>query len=160
MFQLLPLLLTGLIETTLVAVPIMSKSESGRGGLIVNVASVLGLEPGPFAAVYSATKHGVVGFTRSLADPHYNNITGISYIAICPGATVTGLLDTFVGVDTFEMSKPISERIIKAKNQTAEECAEAMMQAIEKAENGSVWICDLGKCEKVEMHKYWSYILD
>lgn len=59
--------LIGLINTTMEALPYMDKSQKGRGGVIVNIASVLGLEPCPPIAVYSASKFGVVGFTRSLA---------------------------------------------------------------------------------------------
>lgn len=59
--------LIGLINTTMEAMPYMDKSQKGRGGVILNIASVLGLEPCPPIAVYSASKFGVVGFTRSLA---------------------------------------------------------------------------------------------
>lgn len=45
----------------------MDKTQSGQGGVVVNVASVYGLEPGPAFSVYTAAKHGVVGFTRSMA---------------------------------------------------------------------------------------------
>lgn len=59
--------LTGLINTTFEAWPYMDKTQTGRGGMVVNIASVLGLEPCPPIAVYSASKFGVIGFTRSLA---------------------------------------------------------------------------------------------
>lgn len=45
----------------------MDKTQSGQGGVVVNVASVYGLEPGPAFSVYTAAKHGVVGFARSMA---------------------------------------------------------------------------------------------
>lgn len=48
--------------------PYMDKSkEAGRGGMIVNVNSVTGLDPSPVFCVYSAAKFGVIGFTRSLS---------------------------------------------------------------------------------------------
>lgn len=59
--------LTGLINTTTTVLPYMDKSKEGRGGLIVNIASVTGLDPSPVFCVYSAAKFGVIGFTRSLA---------------------------------------------------------------------------------------------
>lgn len=46
---------------------VMSKANGGRGGLILNVASVAGLSASPGTPVYNATKHGVIGFTRSMA---------------------------------------------------------------------------------------------
>lgn len=45
----------------------MDKTQSGHGGMVVNISSVYGLEPGPAFSVYSAAKHGVIGFTRSMA---------------------------------------------------------------------------------------------
>lgn len=59
--------LIGLINTTLEVLPYMDKTKGGRGGVILNIASVLGLEPCSPIAVYSASKFGVVGFTRSLS---------------------------------------------------------------------------------------------
>lgn len=45
---------------------LMSKENGGNGGIIVNVASVLGFTVLPGTPIYNATKHGVIGFTRSL----------------------------------------------------------------------------------------------
>lgn len=59
--------LIGLINTTMEALPYMDKAQKGRGGVLLNIASVLGLEPCSPIAVYSASKFGVVGFTRSLS---------------------------------------------------------------------------------------------
>lgn len=43
------------------------QAQTGRKGSIVNAASIQGLRGFPFHAAYSATKHGVVGMTRSVA---------------------------------------------------------------------------------------------
>ena len=59
--------LIGLINTTMKALPYMDKTQKGRGGVLMNIASVVGLEPSPAVAIYSATKFGVIGFTRSLS---------------------------------------------------------------------------------------------
>lgn len=57
--------------------PYMDKTQSGHGGMVVNISSVYGLEPGPAFSVYSAAKHGVIGFTRSMA---VKNIYMLTYI--------------------------------------------------------------------------------
>lgn len=44
----------------------MSKANGGNGGIIVNVASVLGLTIIPGTPIYNATKHAAIAFTRSL----------------------------------------------------------------------------------------------
>lgn len=59
--------LLGLINMTMEVLPYMDKTQNGRGGVIMNVASSLGLVPCPAIAIYSASKFGVIGFTRSLA---------------------------------------------------------------------------------------------
>lgn len=57
----------GLIHATQTAVELMSIENGGRGGIVANVASVCGLDYIFGVPIYNATKHAVVGFTRSLA---------------------------------------------------------------------------------------------
>jgi NAD(P)-dependent dehydrogenase (short-subunit alcohol dehydrogenase family) len=57
------------------------------GGLIVNVASILGLHGEPALAVYSATKHAIVGYSRSLAEAVRED--GVRVTALCPGYVAT-----------------------------------------------------------------------
>lgn len=56
--------LTGVFNCCRVALPAMRAAGYGR---IVNVASAAGKEGVPGIAAYAASKHGVVGFTKSLA---------------------------------------------------------------------------------------------
>ncbi|KAA8586638.1 hypothetical protein FQN60_000474, partial [Etheostoma spectabile] len=59
--------LVGVISGTYLALEHMSKLSGGRGGVIVNTASMAGLGPLLSCPVYTATKHGVIGFTRAMA---------------------------------------------------------------------------------------------
>lgn len=56
----------GLINTSMVALNAMTKSNGGRGGIIVNISSTAGLVAIAGLPFYSASKHGVVGFTRTM----------------------------------------------------------------------------------------------
>jgi NAD(P)-dependent dehydrogenase (short-subunit alcohol dehydrogenase family) len=67
----------------------------GGGGAIVNVSSTLGLRGSPFAAPYSASKHGVLGLTRTAALEYATQ--GIRINAVCPGAIETPMME-----ETFE----------------------------------------------------------
>jgi 3-oxoacyl-[acyl-carrier protein] reductase len=58
-------------------------------GRIVNVSSTEGLAAGRSTSPYTVSKHGVVGFTRSLAVDLGRS--GVTANCVCPGATVTGM---------------------------------------------------------------------
>ena len=59
----------------------------GRGR-IVNVASTAAFQPGPYMAVYYATKAYVLSFSEALAQELSD--TGVTVTALCPGPTVSG----------------------------------------------------------------------
>lgn len=71
-----------------------------RWGRIINIASTAGLKGIPYVAPYVASKHGLVGLTRSLALEVAKQ--GITVNAICPGFVNTDL--------TRESAKRIVER--------------------------------------------------
>jgi 3-oxoacyl-[acyl-carrier protein] reductase len=61
------------------------------GGVIINMSSVAGLQAWSGTGTYSASKHGIMALTKSLADEgrSYN----IKVSAICPGAVADELVD-------------------------------------------------------------------
>ncbi|KAL3679178.1 hypothetical protein R1sor_022134 [Riccia sorocarpa] len=71
--------LSAVIDGTRLAVQIMRRTK--QPGVIINVASAAGLYPGPGTPIYSASKAGVVMFTRSLRPLRRE---GIRVNAICP----------------------------------------------------------------------------
>jgi uncharacterized protein len=74
----------GLIQLSRATVPIMREQGSG---CIVNIASVGGLVAHPLNAVYCATKHAVVGFSKSLRLELAGS--GVRVTVVCPGGTRT-----------------------------------------------------------------------
>jgi NAD(P)-dependent dehydrogenase (short-subunit alcohol dehydrogenase family) len=80
--------LIAVIDATRIAVREMRRS--GKGGVIINTASMGGLLPMPDSPVYAASKAGVVNFTRSLA--YLAAQDRIRVNAICPSFTDTPLV--------------------------------------------------------------------
>jgi NAD(P)-dependent dehydrogenase (short-subunit alcohol dehydrogenase family) len=62
-----------------------------RWGRVVNIASIAGKVGAPYIGAYSASKHGVVGLTRSAALEVA--IHGVTVNAICPGYVDTPMTD-------------------------------------------------------------------
>lgn len=76
--------LLGYIWVTQAALPAMVEAQ---GGVIVNVSSVVSFRPVPYAAVYSATKHAVRGFSHALRGELSG--TGVKVSTVNPGTTLT-----------------------------------------------------------------------
>ena len=91
--------LSSAFHTTRLAIPAMKAANWGR---IINVASTHGLVASPQKSAYVASKHAIVGFTKSIALE--TATTGVTSNAICPGWVLTPLVQ-----------KQIDDRAAKGK---------------------------------------------
>jgi len=96
-------------------------------GAIVNMASVAGLIGAPKAADYSASKHAVVGITKSAALDYAKS--GIRVNAVCPAYTDTAMVQGAIAVNPV-MASIMTRAIPMGRLGRAEEVAEAV-----------VWLC-------------------
>ncbi len=97
------------------------------GGAIVNTASVMGLVGGSRSPAYGATKHGVVGLTKTGAVDYAQEAIRIN--AVCPGYIRTPMIEQGI------LSDPVAEERVVSRHPmhrlgTPEEIAEAV-----------VWLC-------------------
>jgi len=79
--------LTSAFHTTRLAIPAMREANWGR---VINIASAHGLVASAQKSAYVAAKHGIIGFTKSVALE--TATTGITSNAICPGWVLTQLV--------------------------------------------------------------------
>jgi 3-hydroxybutyrate dehydrogenase len=79
--------LSAAFHTTRGALAAMKKNQWGR---IINVASAHALVASPFKSAYVAAKHGIAGFTKTVALEVAE--AGITVNAICPGYVLTPLV--------------------------------------------------------------------
>uniref|UniRef100_A0A8B9ZF06 15-hydroxyprostaglandin dehydrogenase [NAD(+)] n=1 Tax=Anas platyrhynchos TaxID=8839 RepID=A0A8B9ZF06_ANAPL len=86
--------LTSVIRGTYLGLEYMRKGNGGDGGVIINISSLAGLMPAAFQPVYCATKHGVIGFTRSIALAANIENYGVRLNTICPGFVNTPILQS------------------------------------------------------------------
>jgi 2-dehydro-3-deoxy-L-rhamnonate dehydrogenase (NAD+) len=86
--QVVDINLNGLFYCNRAVVPVMLRRDYGR---IVNIASIAGKEGNPTASAYSASKAGVIGFTKSLGKELAK--TGIRVNCVTPAAVRTAIFD-------------------------------------------------------------------
>ncbi len=114
------------------------------GGAIVNVASTAGLNGGNGGAAYTASKHGVIGFTRQLCFDYARQ--GIRANVLCPGAVETGMTREIFASGDAEVMKAVESAPIGRWAQPEELAAAVLFLASDEASfvNGAVYVVDGG----------------
>ncbi|OPY65930.1 MAG: 2,5-dichloro-2,5-cyclohexadiene-1,4-diol dehydrogenase [Syntrophorhabdus sp. PtaU1.Bin050] len=105
---------------------IIHMAEHG-GGAIVNTSSTAGIVAHPRRAIYTVSKHGVIGLTKAAALQYAK--AGIRVNAVCPGPIRTALTESSWISDPQAEARAISE-VPMDRAGTPEEVAEA-----------AVWLC-------------------
>ncbi len=100
------------------------------GGAIVNTASVAGVAGLPGFSAYAASKHGIVGLTKTAAAEYAK--AGIRINAVCPGLIQTPMVDRQTGGRP-EVAAQWAAMAPMKRCGTPEEVAEAV-----------VWLCSPG----------------
>jgi NAD(P)-dependent dehydrogenase (short-subunit alcohol dehydrogenase family) len=124
--------LTGTYLCTSEVLPGMIEAKEGR---IVNVASTAGLRGYRTMAAYCASKHGIIGLTRSLALETAKQ--GITVNAVCPSYTDTFL--TSLAVDN--IVKNLNKTEIEAKGMLIGTIPRGRLITPEEVASAVSWLC-------------------
>src|SRR3989440_657982 len=88
--------------------PVMLKQNRGS---IINTASIAGLMGSPQIAVYSASKHAVIGLTKSAAWECAN--TAVRINCVCPGLIDSRMLSTIIAGRSGGNEPPPQDKIVE-----------------------------------------------
>ncbi|XP_026748684.2 15-hydroxyprostaglandin dehydrogenase [NAD(+)]-like [Galleria mellonella] len=124
----------------------MRKDKGGNGGTIINVSSICGYRRDQFLPVYKATKHAIMGFTRTIGHTFNYDLTGVRVVALCPGFTKTSLASK----DRITVDPAIIRHYINyMKNtcpwQNPDSVGKAAAEVYEKGASGTAWEIEGGK---------------
>ena len=97
------------------------------GGVIVNTASVAGLVGAPLQPIYAASKHAVVGLTKTAAAEYGR--AGIRVNSVCPGVIRTPMLEQALA------REPRREKTIKSLHPIGR------IGEAEEIANAALWLC-------------------
>ncbi len=95
-----------------------------NNGVIVNMASIAGITGFPKNSAYAASKHGVVGLTKSAAIEYARK--GIRINAVCPGYTLTPMAETAMKLRG-ELEGELEKRVPLGRLGKPEEIARAII---------------------------------
>ena len=95
------------------------------GGIILNIASVAGVLGAPKLGPYCASKHGVVGLSKTAAAEYGAN--GIRVNSLCPGYSPTPLVQSMLDAGEDDMSSKMTGRIPLGRMGKPEEIVDSML---------------------------------
>jgi NAD(P)-dependent dehydrogenase (short-subunit alcohol dehydrogenase family) len=128
------------LEVNLVAPFLLSKAFGSRmlaagSGSIVNVASIAGLHAVADRAAYNASKHGLVGLTRTLAAEWGGR--GVRVNAVCPGWVKTEMDHADQGGGSYS-DADITQRVPMARFASPDDIARAIAFLANSGESGFI----------------------
>ncbi|KAK3784000.1 hypothetical protein RRG08_025196 [Elysia crispata] len=123
--------LLGSIYGSEIAAAHMTKDKGGKGGRIINMSSVAGIQDITAVPTYGATKQGIRSFTISCSmQPNIEDV-GIEYAVLHPGNVSTGLNSNLEPGDLLFMDKLVAiKNNLEITTMTLERVVEAFLKLV------------------------------
>ena len=135
-----PAQLRRVIDVNLIA-PFLTTKAAGqvmleqKSGSIINVASIAGISGVAHRAAYNASKHGLIGMTRTLA-AEWGGF-GVRCNAVCPGWVKTPMDDVSQAAGTY-VDSDITDRVPMGRFASPDDIAKAIAFLADPAESGFI----------------------
>ncbi|KAF5286278.1 hypothetical protein FQR65_LT12718 [Abscondita terminalis] len=116
--------------------------KSDTEGVVLNVASIYGLENYSTAPIYSAAKTGIIGLSRSFGTKHHYEKNQVRIMVLCPGFTETPFLQYSTVTTTHTYPDMLEKDFPKLYIQNVNNVSQTMIQMIKEGKNGSIWVSE------------------
>ncbi|XP_044759721.1 15-hydroxyprostaglandin dehydrogenase [NAD(+)]-like isoform X2 [Coccinella septempunctata] len=131
----------GCLIGSLLGLQYMSKTSNGNGGIIINMASIIGLMPCNGFPIHTMTQYGIVGLSRAFGG-HYKR-TRVKVIGFCPGLTQSQLIEkahrnTLNG----HFARVFRKEVEGCYLQHPDFVGDGLVKVIDKARPGSIWFIE------------------
>ncbi|CAH1116305.1 unnamed protein product [Phaedon cochleariae] len=138
--------INGVIHGMLLAMEkYLPKYQQGPEALIVNTSSIAGLEGSAHVPIYAATKHAVLGLTKSWGCDTFYDRNKVRVVAVCPGVTNTPLISEMNNRSLGAQYENLLDEVATWPTQKPETLAEQVMEIVKYAPNGSTWVVEGGE---------------
>ncbi|XP_031355780.1 15-hydroxyprostaglandin dehydrogenase [NAD(+)]-like [Photinus pyralis] len=138
----------GVMQGTILGFRYMSVAKGGRGGVVINVASIMGIEPSFMTPAYSGSKAFVIGVGRSFGNQLYCNHNKVRVMTICPALTDTDLVkdESILASRSNEFIPGLKEMSLlqfeSLYKQTPDNVGKAVVAMLNEGDSGSVWVSE------------------
>lgn len=134
--------LKGVMRGTFLALEHLTDGNGKRGGVVINTSSITGVRPSAVGAVYSATKFGVNGWTKSIGHEVNFLRTGVRVNAVCPKSVDTRMI---AGALLMRHKSDLHERVCQNIEETMmapSVVAEGFLKVLDDDVTGAVLIVE------------------
>ncbi|CAG5123110.1 unnamed protein product [Candidula unifasciata] len=129
----------------------MRRDKGGNGGVIVNIASMAGINPNPCGPVYGATKSAIIMYSQAWAKNPELAANGVRINVLAPAFADTALVAKMKDTTTIHLPTVADQIIARVGIMTPEDVAEALFELVDD-QNKTGAVLKIAKATGKEYH--------